>query len=597
MDGPKHWILSAIAVASLASSVATCSCGGGGTQAPGKNEIGPAGGTLTFDNGVQLVFPPGAVDTATVIAIEELPSAPIDAILSNPSMLGTRTKRLLGGFSAKPEGLSFKVPVEAWIPVRALEPYEIPIRLDVRRNEGTYRYGSSSLHYDGTLHRVEVELEHFSDETIGGLGPRQLDLLCTSCGTFDSAVCESFDPLQPACCMLSPSLRTPPGTPPCAAAAGCDCCREKRMIVTSVDTEISGGGCVVLGSNIQIVYPDCPDSPTETDSVEEGTCRDLTLELSITPAIMDLPVGQARTFSATATGKRGSLTVFQDVAVFPIWNSDQPVVAAFVDQLGNIRGNATNPTPIAVHATVSESSSTEASALVNVYCPGCTVEIQAARTAIAQGGSLQLGAIVRDGQGAAVSAMPTTLSWASSDPAVASLDRAMGPTTALQAHTLGDTVIALVYKDVYEQRTALQRFTVSSFAGDWDTVWGGVYTPLTIAVSETHATGSYTYGDPQCGGTVAGTIDGEISGDGVDLIGHWSEPCLDDSGSFEFHLSSDGNSFTGSWRGGAWDGVRRSPLVRNSPSPGPTPAESRGPAAPRRVQTGRGAGAGRVASF
>ena len=103
-----------IILAGLFSVIPSCSGGGGGggtTPRPIENEIGPNGGTLTFSNGVKLVFPPGAVDAPTVITIENLPAAQIDAILSNPAMVSTRTKRFLGGFSAKPEGLTFKVPV------------------------------------------------------------------------------------------------------------------------------------------------------------------------------------------------------------------------------------------------------------------------------------------------------------------------------------------------------------------------------------------------------------------------------------------------------------------------------------------------------
>jgi hypothetical protein len=476
-------------------------------------------------------------------------------------------KRFLGGFSAKPEGLTFKIPVEAWIPVPALDPYEIPVQLNVRLNEGTYRYSSSTLEYDGSLHMIKLELEHFSDETIGGLSPEQFDLMCTSCGTFDSGVCESFDALQPACCMLPPALRTPSDNPSCVAATGCECCREKRMVVTTVDTEITGAGCQVLGSDIKITYPDCPGSPTETDSVTEQTCADLTLELMIKPLIMDLPVNQVKTFSATATGKRGPATVFQDVTVFPIWKSDQPFVANFVDQKGSIRGIATNPTPVTVRASVSESSGVEKTALVNVFCQGCTVEIQAA-TSVPLGGSQELTAIVKDSQGAAVSVMPATLSWESSDPAVASLNLTTGQTVTLQANTIGSTVITATYKDVYEQHSAFQGITVTAFAGKWDTYWFDIwgnqrYSPMLLTVSGTDVTGRYRYADATCGGTTHGTIDGQVSVDGYVLTGTWSEICLDQSygGTFEFRLSPDGNSFTGwgkwpLWES-SWNGVRR----------------------------------------
>jgi hypothetical protein len=333
-----------------------------------ESEIGPAGGTITFSNGVKLVFPPGAVDAQTVITIENLPAAQINAILSNPTMTSTRTKRFLGGFSAKPEGLTFNFPVEAWIPVSTLDPYEIPIRLNVQLNDGIYSYSSSSLEYDGSLHMVKLELQHFSDETIGGLSGPQFDQMCKSCGTFDSGVCKAFDPLQPPCCLLPLTLRNPNVC--FGAPAVCDCCREKSIIVTTVSSDNTLAGCQLLGSDLSINFPLCPGSPTESDSLSETTCADLTLALTITPPIMDLSVGQVKTFSATATGTRNNIIVFQNAMFSPIWISDQPSVANFVDQNGNIRGIALI-TPIEVHAKVSMSSSVTSTALVNVSCEGC----------------------------------------------------------------------------------------------------------------------------------------------------------------------------------------------------------------------------------
>lgn len=436
----------------------TTQTGGGGGDGGGTTlEIGPAGGTLTFANGVKLVFPVGAVDTPTVITIEDLPAAQIDAILSNPAMVSTRTKRFLGGFSAKPDGLTFKAPVEAWIPVLPLDPYVIPVQLNVRLNEGTYRYSSSSLEYDGSLRMVKLELQHFSDETIAGLSPEQFDKMCSSCGTFDSGVCEAYDPLQPACCMLPRATRAS-----CASAAGCDCCREKRMIVTTTDTEFVCGECQILGSTITITYPDCPGSPTETYSISEKACEDMSLELTITPPVMDLPINQVKTFSATVTGMGGTETVCQDVPVFPVWNSDEPSVADFPDQSGNIRGNAISLTPVTVRARVGGSSGLEATASVNVVCEGCTMTIQAATSRLKEGESLPLSVLVRDGQGGAVDVPPMTLSWTSSDPQVASLMQTTGVAVTLQAVAAGTTTVTATYQDVKVQISAELSVTVGS---------------------------------------------------------------------------------------------------------------------------------------
>ena len=166
----------------LVGAVQVVSCGGGGGKGTepisGEREVGPAGGTLTFANGVKLVFPSGAVDQRTVITVGDLPGAEIDEILANAVTGTTSTMRFLGGFSASPEGIVFKVPVHAWVPILHLNAYEIPISLSVRLNEGTYRYNSSTIEYDAGLKTVKLELQHFSDEAVAGLGP-VLEQLCT----------------------------------------------------------------------------------------------------------------------------------------------------------------------------------------------------------------------------------------------------------------------------------------------------------------------------------------------------------------------------------------------------------------------------------
>ena len=337
-----------------------------------------------------------------------------------------------------------------------LNPYEIPVPLTVRLNEGTYRYSSSSLEYDGSLQMVKLEILHFSDETIGGLSPEQFDLMCTSCGTFQSSVCEAFDPLQPACCMLASATRKS-----CASAGSCDfCCREKKIIVKTSDVEITAGDCVILGSDVKITYPECPGSPTETDSISEKTC-DVTLVLAINPPVMDLPVHQTGTFSATVTGTSATgIVLFRDVQVLPIWQSEQPSIAGFVDLIGNIRGNATSLAPVTIRATLSEVSGVEATASVNVFCQGCTLEIQAATTQVRLGDSLNLTAIVRDSQGAVVNVSPGMLSWANTDPAVAFLNETTGRIVTLTTVTVGTTVVSATYTDVHEQHSAFLGITV-----------------------------------------------------------------------------------------------------------------------------------------
>lgn len=96
----------------------------------------------------------------------------------------------------------------------------------------------------------------------------------------------------------------------------------------------------------------------------------------------------------------------------------------------------------------------------------------------------------------------------------------------------------------------------ANFSGQWNTVWGqGTETTnLSMAQEGSQVTGNYAYR----GGVIAGLVNDNV------LRGSWSQ---NDGarGTFEFHLSPDGQSFQGRWRNGdsgpwapdRWNGVRK----------------------------------------
>jgi len=455
-EGAMRGVLWSIAATAL---ICACSKGSvsGGTPPEEGQAVGPTGGTLTFPNGVQLTVPPGAVAARTTVSVRDLPAAEIDAVLASTAIQASRARRFLGGFSAEPEGLVFQAPVRASIPVRRLDPYELPVPITVRLAEGTYRFDSSELVHGGAPGKVELDLWHFSDVVVGGLSGPEFEARCTACESYQDAVCEAFDPLQPACCLLAPARRT---AATCPSAAGCDCCREGRIHVVTSAVEVQAGACVLLSDDVQVTFLDCPGTPTETSSLTDRSSEDLTFELSLHPSAMDLPVKEVERFSATATCRRGAETLLEGFEVMPIWTSEAPAVASFVDLLGGIRSNATSPWPITVRANLGASSGVGAAADVSVFCPGCTLEIVPSSKVLAPGESLRLTAVVRDAQGAPVQVLPETLSWTSSDPGVASLAAAMGESVQLQAHVVGSTTVSAEYRDVKEQAGAQASITV-----------------------------------------------------------------------------------------------------------------------------------------
>jgi hypothetical protein len=347
--------------------------------------------------------------------------------------------------------------VRASIPVLRLDPYEIPVPITVRLAEGTYRFDSAELVHDGATGRVELEVWHFSDVAVGGLSGPEFEARCTACESYQDAACEAFDPLQPACCLLAPALRTAAS---CPSAAGCDCCREGRIHVVASAVEVQAGACVLLSDDIQVTFLDCPGTPTETSSLSDRSSDELTFELSLHPSAMDLPVKEVARFSATATCRRGAETLLEGFEVMPIYTSDTPAVASFVDLLGTIRGNQTSPWPVTVRASLGASSGVGAAADVSVFCPGCTLEIEPASKVLAPAEAVRLTAIARDAQGAPVQVQPETLSWTSSDPGVASLASSVGESVQAQAHAAGSTTVSATYRDVKEQATAEATITV-----------------------------------------------------------------------------------------------------------------------------------------
>lgn len=104
--------------------------------------------------------------------------------------------------------------------------------------------------------------------------------------------------------------------------------------------------------------------------------------------------------------------------------------------------------------------------------------------------------------------------------------------------------------------TPTEESPANEWTGTWDTTWGGGVgntATLNLRQSGTSVTGNYNWNS----GSLIGTILGNT------LNGTWSQTSL--TGTFEFVMSEEGNSFAGSWTDdsnplarGTWDGVRGS---------------------------------------
>lgn len=230
--------------------------------------LSPEGGVLEFPNGVVLDIPKGAVTQPTQITLSLLPKSPVDAIFDSRKETSS-AKRFLGGFSVTPD-VQFNVPIKAKVPIETMRPYELPVQTEVESDQQRYWYTRTNLHYSAREQAVEIEVSNFSAiavAAIDGIDPERLDELCTD-PAFNSVlkICEDFDDLQPAYCLLGPEDRPPDAV----------CCRELSFTSESDATDFSSnrasGECEAVSDSLRMTYHECtrPDgtvAPSETSEM------------------------------------------------------------------------------------------------------------------------------------------------------------------------------------------------------------------------------------------------------------------------------------------------------------------------------------------
>ena len=169
-------------------------------------------------------------------------------------------------------------------------------------------------------------------------------------------------------------------------------CRHVRLIPALALVAACGGG-----DDPGVVQP--PPAPVPTTVV-------------VTPSTTTLvALGRTVQLTATVRDQRGQALAGVSVS----WASSASGVAT-VDAAGLVTAVANGSTTITATA-----GSASGSAQVAVEQAASSVEISAPRNTLAVGGSLQLTATVRDGNGHRIDGL--ALEWSSSDPAIATVDR------------------------------------------------------------------------------------------------------------------------------------------------------------------------------
>jgi beta-lactam-binding protein with PASTA domain len=285
-------------------------------------QVGPQGGKFEFANGVILDIPPGAVTETVGIEITDLSCEEVDAIISS-QRLATHKKRCLRGFSAKPDGLTFNVPIKALVPV-ALGPGEIPVKIEVDLNNHVQWTLNAELEYRGSDAVVEMSLQHFSDEWLAALQQNQIEQECKRCDTYVSYKdgklwcgplsdpSPVFAGLQPGACQLLQPERE-------KCAPGVRCCMEELMYIKVTEADFTSGKCQIVGGEISVTFPACDGSPTLTDSQAEsaGCPEDTNYELEIVSDEPWIYRCQQANLKAELTGTSKDGTVLLEAAAFP----------------------------------------------------------------------------------------------------------------------------------------------------------------------------------------------------------------------------------------------------------------------------------------
>jgi len=220
--------------------------------AKATHKLSPAGGRYEFLNGVILKVPPGAVLKPTAVTMGELAAEQVNPALHSHNY-ALSEKRYLGGFSVSPD-LEFDVPVTALVPIEGPGPYERPIQMEIEGNNKRYWVEPTNLVYLPKRRIARIQISHFSGHAVGaidGIDPQRLENLCTDPRFNFLKICDDFDDLQPAECLLKRAQRP----------ADTKCCREESFTARSEALDFisskESGDCQMIIDNLNITYHEC----------------------------------------------------------------------------------------------------------------------------------------------------------------------------------------------------------------------------------------------------------------------------------------------------------------------------------------------------
>src|SRR6056297_3681267 len=123
--------------------------------------VSPAGGSHTFDSGISIDVPSGAVNEDTEIRIAKLEPSYSASLLED---IGRQQEDILVGFSAEPLGLSFGRPVTITLPI-SLEPGTFLFFHSINLEDESFEPAVGDFYCDPAADEVSFEVIGFGSGT------------------------------------------------------------------------------------------------------------------------------------------------------------------------------------------------------------------------------------------------------------------------------------------------------------------------------------------------------------------------------------------------------------------------------------------------
>ena len=244
--------------------------------------VSPAGGSHTFDSGISIDVPSGAVNKDTEIRISKLEPSYSASLLED---IGRQQEDVLVGFSAEPLGLSFERPVTITLPI-SLEPGTFLFFHSINLEDESFEPAVGDFYCDPAADEVSFEVIGFGSGTT-----RSARDGANAAGDYSGLTVEQ----------IAENKR---GEANCAAEP-CKCGAYKA---TQTDTSVicQKGDCEVRESTVSIEYFDCEGSPVEESTFKEMSSKCLP-EMTLTAESTELSPGESTQLTANISLACGTL--------------------------------------------------------------------------------------------------------------------------------------------------------------------------------------------------------------------------------------------------------------------------------------------------